>query len=138
MKYPSDVNYIYVLDVIDSLTHKTFDFVDEDKLKVALSKSLTCSKLQELEAKFVIDPLLRDVIYEFDSLPLRRFDVSYINLPISYTKLLSSLVQAPKLDLKSLPDHLKYAFLGEKESLPVIISSKLTALEEEKLIRVLR
>lgn len=37
-----------------------------------------------------------------------------------------------------MPDHLKYAFLGEKETLPVIISNKLSNLEEEKLIQVLR
>ncbi|KAL0300094.1 UNVERIFIED_CONTAM: Transposon Ty3-I Gag-Pol polyprotein [Sesamum calycinum] len=48
------------------------------------------------------------------------------------------LVQAPTLELKELPKHLKYAHLGENNTLPVIISSKLTPLEEEKLIRVLR
>ncbi|KAL0403700.1 UNVERIFIED_CONTAM: Retrovirus-related Pol polyprotein from transposon.6 [Sesamum radiatum] len=46
--------------------------------------------------------------------------------------------QAPTLELKELPKHLKYAFLGENDTLPVIISSKLSTLEEEKLIRVLR
>ncbi|KAL2243646.1 UNVERIFIED_CONTAM: Retrovirus-related Pol polyprotein from transposon 17.6 [Sesamum indicum] len=45
---------------------------------------------------------------------------------------------APALELKELPKHLKYAFLGENKTLLVIISSKLTDLEEEKLIRVLR
>ncbi|KAL0440150.1 UNVERIFIED_CONTAM: Pol polyprotein [Sesamum latifolium] len=47
-------------------------------------------------------------------------------------------VKAPTLELKELPKHLKYAFLGENDTLPVIISSKLSTLEEEKLIRVLR
>ncbi|KAK4385593.1 Retrovirus-related Pol polyprotein from transposon.6 [Sesamum angolense] len=45
---------------------------------------------------------------------------------------------APTLELKELPKHLKYAFLGENDTLPVIISNKLSTLEEEKLIRVLR
>ncbi|KAL0373250.1 UNVERIFIED_CONTAM: hypothetical protein Scaly_1006600, partial [Sesamum calycinum] len=45
---------------------------------------------------------------------------------------------APTLELKELPKHLKYALLGEKDTLPVIVSSKLSTLEEEKLIRVLR
>ena len=48
------------------------------------------------------------------------------------------MIQAPILELKPLPSHLKYAYLGDKETLPVIISSTLTALEEEKLIRVLK
>ncbi|CAN6695643.1 unnamed protein product [Malus baccata var. baccata] len=45
--------------------------------------------------------------------------------------------KAPKLELKSIPEYLKYAFFGEEETLPVIISSQLTAEEMEKLIRVL-
>ncbi|KAL0293177.1 UNVERIFIED_CONTAM: Transposon Ty3-G Gag-Pol polyprotein [Sesamum radiatum] len=52
--------------------------------------------------------------------------------------LTSTQVKAPTLELKELPKHLKYAFLGENDTLPVIISSKLSTLEEEKLIRVLR
>ncbi|KAL0336560.1 UNVERIFIED_CONTAM: hypothetical protein Sradi_4867900 [Sesamum radiatum] len=47
-------------------------------------------------------------------------------------------VEAPTLELKELPKHLKYAFLGENDTLQVIISNKLSTLEEEKLIRVLR
>jgi len=41
------------------------------------------------------------------------------------------------VELKPLPDHLKYAFLGEDETLPVIISSKFTKVQEEKLVDVL-
>lgn len=41
-------------------------------------------------------------------------------------------------ELKELPSHLKYVFLSKDTSKPVIISSTLTPLEEEKLMRVLR
>ncbi|KAL0458209.1 UNVERIFIED_CONTAM: hypothetical protein Slati_0448100 [Sesamum latifolium] len=47
-------------------------------------------------------------------------------------------IGAPALELKELPKHLKYAFFRENNTLLVIISSKLTILEEEKLVRVLR
>ncbi|XP_073061857.1 uncharacterized protein [Primulina eburnea] len=40
--------------------------------------------------------------------------------------------------LKELPSHLCYAFLGEKSTYPVIISSFLTLDEKEKLLSVLR
>ncbi len=53
-------------------------------------------------------------------------------------KLLPSIVQAPKVELKTLPEHLKYAFLGENETLPVIISNKLTEEQEDKLVAVLK
>ncbi|CAN6695209.1 unnamed protein product [Malus baccata var. baccata] len=52
--------------------------------------------------------------------------------------MLPSVDQAPTLELKLLPDHLKYVFLGDDETLPVIVSSSLTTHEEEKLVRVLR
>ena len=59
-------------------------------------------------------------------------------LPISHTKLLPSILQAPEIELKPLPDHLKYVFLGDNKTLPVIIAKDLTLLQEERLIRVLR
>ncbi|GAU23642.1 hypothetical protein TSUD_304170 [Trifolium subterraneum] len=42
------------------------------------------------------------------------------------------------VELKELPSHLKYVFLGENGSNPAIISSSLARLEESKLLRVLR
>ncbi|XP_071924916.1 uncharacterized protein [Coffea arabica] len=45
---------------------------------------------------------------------------------------------APELELKPLPKHLKYAFLGDKETPPVIISAHLSPRQEDNLIRLLR
>ncbi|XP_062093750.1 uncharacterized protein LOC133799768 [Humulus lupulus] len=42
------------------------------------------------------------------------------------------------LKLKSLPEHLCYVYLGEKETLPLVISSLLSKGEVGKLLRVLR
>ncbi|KAK1417158.1 hypothetical protein QVD17_26281 [Tagetes erecta] len=44
----------------------------------------------------------------------------------------------PALELKDLPSHLEYAFLGEGSQLPVIISSDLTEDEKMRLISVLK
>ena len=46
--------------------------------------------------------------------------------------------QPPQLEQKPLPNHLRYVYLGETSTFPVIISESLTAVEEEKLLRVLR
>ncbi|XP_063939802.1 uncharacterized protein LOC135148489 [Daucus carota subsp. sativus] len=46
--------------------------------------------------------------------------------------------QPPELELKPLPDTLKYAFLGPNESYPVIIASNLTTSQEEELLGILR
>ena len=47
-------------------------------------------------------------------------------------------VQPPKPDLKSLPFNLKYSFLGENETFSIIISSKLNAHQEGKLLQTLK
>ena len=49
-----------------------------------------------------------------------------------------SVERLSQLEQKPLPSHLRYAYLEESSTLPVIISESLTAMEEEKLLRVLR
>ncbi|XP_057811356.1 uncharacterized protein LOC131025573 [Salvia miltiorrhiza] len=46
--------------------------------------------------------------------------------------------KTPSLELKPLPEHLKYAFLGEDEAYPVIVSSYLSPHELDQLLNVLR
>ncbi|KAJ0886463.1 putative nucleotidyltransferase, Ribonuclease H [Helianthus annuus] len=53
------------------------------------------------------------------------------------TKLKPSLEEPPALELKVLPKHLKYAYVGEGSTLPVIIASNLTGEQEERLMKVL-
>ena len=70
--------------------------------------------------------------------PFEQQGKSVLPLTLPSEKLLPSVVQAPIVELKMLPDHLKYPFLGENETLPVIISNNLTKEQEEKLIAVLK
>ncbi|XP_044471331.1 uncharacterized protein LOC123200247 [Mangifera indica] len=138
MRFPSNVNSVFVVDVIDSLAQQIFELQDSDNLKVVLNKGLNTRTLQRIQQKLVVDDGLSDTVYELEPFEITRYDVSYISLPVSNSKLLPSIVQAPELELKPLPSHLKYVYLGDNETLPVIISNKLTLLEEEKLIRVFR
>ncbi|XP_070033097.1 uncharacterized protein [Nicotiana tomentosiformis] len=48
-----------------------------------------------------------------------------------------SIEEPPKLELKLLPPHLRYAFLGPNSTLPVIISSGLLDMQKEQLLQVL-
>jgi len=45
---------------------------------------------------------------------------------------------SPSLELKALPKHLKYAYLGEQETLLVIVASNMTNGQEENLMTILR
>ena len=51
---------------------------------------------------------------------------------------ISSKEEEKNPELKELPSHLKYVFINKDVSKPAIISSTLTPLEEEKLMRALR
>ncbi|XP_073137194.1 uncharacterized protein [Henckelia pumila] len=73
---------------------------------------------------------IEDILNSAPELP-QSGDVSYLSLPISNTRRFPSVLQAPVVELKTLPTHLKYVFLGEGETLPVIISSSLEAEQED-------
>nr|GFD47811.1 reverse transcriptase domain-containing protein [Tanacetum cinerariifolium] len=46
--------------------------------------------------------------------------------------------EPPEVELKELPPHLEYAFLGENEKWPVIIAKDLNVNEKSALINVLK
>nr|GFB03355.1 hypothetical protein [Tanacetum cinerariifolium] len=50
----------------------------------------------------------------------------------------SSNDEPPEVELKELPTHLEYAFLGENENWPVIIAKDLSVNEKSALINVLK
>ena len=49
-----------------------------------------------------------------------------------------SIEEDPKLELKALPPHLRYVFLGKDETLQVIIASELNVEKVECLVEVLK
>ena len=46
--------------------------------------------------------------------------------------------QPPKMEQKPLPKHLRYSYIRDASTLPVIILASLTTTEEDKILRVLR
>ncbi|CAN6695191.1 unnamed protein product [Malus baccata var. baccata] len=134
MKFPKDDHSCFSIDVLDELAHDYLDMLEDDPLETTIAQGLgmkpNLAVPKEEHAKLVA---------AFESLPQHRGKPSNpIPIPISTNTLLPSVIQAPVLELKPLSDHLKYVFLGDEETLPVIVSSSLTALEDEKLIRVLK
>ena len=58
--------------------------------------------------------------------------------PRTETSDITSNESTPSLELKALPEHLKYAYLGGRETLPVIIASHLTDQQEDSLMSILK
>ncbi|CAN6554089.1 unnamed protein product [Malus baccata var. baccata] len=149
IKYPGEDHSCFSIDIIDSLAQGYLDDLNDDALEKVITRGM------ELTTKgadssvphgmhglgHVVPPNeeIIEVVAALESSP--KLDGKYTtreSIPISTNKLLPSIIQAPILELKPLLSHLKYIFLGENETLPAIISSSLTAQEEEKLLRVLK
>ena len=80
---------------------------------------------------------------ELESSDLNLDEIEWAANPSSIEMEKSSLTPPPfepppSLELKALPKHLKYAYLGEQETLPVIVASNLTNRQEEDLLATLR
>ncbi|CAN6685717.1 unnamed protein product [Malus baccata var. baccata] len=149
MRYPHDGHSCFFINVIDSWAHEFLDDLSEDALEKTLTQSiglknegLTLRHAYGNNKEHLTVPIqeeLMEMVAALESNP--RYigkPPDLISIPNSTNKLLPSVIQPLSLELKPLPSHLKYVFLGEQETLPVIISSSLTAQEEDKLVRVLR
>ncbi|KAL5582669.1 hypothetical protein UlMin_015111 [Ulmus minor] len=81
-----------------------------------------------------------ECVNNLDALPIFEGPKSlkFKELGVFNVNTISSNKEPPKLKLKELPSHLRYAFLEESSYYHVIINSYLNDLEEEKLLRVLR
>ncbi|XP_023888179.2 uncharacterized protein LOC112000312 [Quercus suber] len=103
---------------------EAFELDGKDGLEVAISKHLE----KENEELALSTDLQETIAALNDFLKLQQSgNVPYITLPVSNDRPLPSVLQAPIPDLKPLPCHLKYVFLRDGGTLPVIISNKLSA-----------
>ncbi|CAN6580929.1 unnamed protein product [Malus baccata var. baccata] len=149
IKYPMDDHSCFAIDIIDSLAQVHLDRMNDDALEMALVHGIGArNKCGGIHATHGMDfnPIavppcgeVVEMVAALESLPSQsgKSLLSILDSVLA-NKLLPSIVQPPTLEFKPLPSHLKYVFLGEDQTLPVIISSSLTAQEEDKLIRVLK
>jgi hypothetical protein len=75
---------------------------------------------------------------EIDDIFLRQQPLIKHNLPVEDLGTTLPPKEDPVFELKPLPDDLKYAYIDDKKIYPVIISSKLSGKEEERLLEILR
>ncbi|KAI3771178.1 hypothetical protein L6452_02337 [Arctium lappa] len=122
-----EVNECYRVDTMEAVIREEGNaVVSDDKLKNALTGADYSTESES--------------VMQLNVLPTykgpRKHVVEDLGTPLPKSQPSSKV--PPQLELKQLPSHLEYAYLGEKETLPVIISAHLTAGDKEKLLRVLR
>ena len=136
MKHPKDVHSLCFMEVVEPVVQEVFNvYGGDDSLKSVLENALGQAELDfELsdELKEAVMALSEGAMYA--SIPA----MGQVKLEIPTEKLVPSVERAPELELKPLPENLKYAFLGEGETLPVVISSSLSVEQEQRLVDVIR
>ncbi|XP_022875808.1 uncharacterized protein LOC111394287 [Olea europaea var. sylvestris] len=128
-RFQSEPDSCMQIDVIKEVVSETFKLDHpQDPLEACLVHSQDLPSEKEEAEEYA----------RYLAAILPFFKQSRLELSERPTTPLPSIQQAPTLELKQLPTHLRYAYLGEKNSLPVIISNSLTEVEEDQLLRVLR
>jgi len=115
--------------------------INDQTFKVNSIENLTCEHEQsmeiEIEAEFDL---------EFEDFNLGQIVDSAVDwassTSIPHHRIenvdIASNEATPSLELKALPEHLKYAYLDGREALPVIIASHLTEQQEDSLMSILK
>ncbi|KAJ9567607.1 hypothetical protein OSB04_003573 [Centaurea solstitialis] len=108
MGLPPSMDDIYIADALETVFSKKMVVDDED------------ARIIE-EIFDASEPFLKNVAVE--AIPATKED---------------EVAAPPKVDLKPLPSNLKYAFLGDNDTYPVIVNASLSSCELDKLLVILR
>ena len=122
------------VNMIESVVQNYVDHVSyDDPLKSCLISPSCVEEVTTSGLEFLHSIIEYNEVMEANgSAP--RFE----KLPPIEDGVLPSEEKPPKLKLKPLPLHLKYAFLGVEDTFLVIISSSLESNQENKLLEILR
>jgi hypothetical protein len=133
MRHQNENPQCYRVDVIENIVEET-SRIEAPTLPIekVIVNSITTSETNQ-------EPEIEEVVRHLEALKIDEVEKKIEELNV--TKLGDSKEEPsppPATEPKELPEHLKYVFLGGQSMHPAIISSSLTELEEEKLMRVLR
>ncbi|KAL5542872.1 hypothetical protein UlMin_010582 [Ulmus minor] len=125
MKFPNEVEECSALSLVDSLVSERFAECCSSPMQSAMGENSDSKEQAEVECSWA------ETKQRIQAEPLDMSSREF-KLPKS------SIEEPPTLELKPLPSHLRYAYLGEVSTLPVIISAQLSETQEEQLLKVLR
>ena len=122
------------VNMIESVVQNYVDHVSYDEpLKSCLVSPSCVEKVTTSELEF-----LHSIIEHIEVMEANVWAPRFEKLPPIEDRVLPLKDKPPNLELKPLPSHLKYAFLGVEDTFPVIISSSLEPNQENKLLEILR
>ena len=134
IKGMGDEEDVCEVNMVDSVVQKYLDNISyDDPLMSCLVSPSWDEEVTISESEF-----LHSIIEHNEVLEVNGWAPKFEPLPPIEDKALPSEERPPKLELKPLPSHLKYAFLGVEETFPIIISYSLELDQENKLLEILK
>ncbi|GKA87049.1 reverse transcriptase domain-containing protein [Tanacetum coccineum] len=133
----SNDNTCFSIDVIDEILEEDFDALLDEGSKILHSIEGTLL-VEEIFSKF--DEFMAMTVDENSESESDTEEPPFEKITINTDYKIKTSLEEPltDLELKPLPDNLKYVFLEELSFLSVIISSKLSTQNKSKLVSVLK
>ena len=126
IKHPHDTDSCFRVDMLEAIVSS--QLVPSEPLETSLTHDDPSSYEDETVQEYV------KWMNSFGPNRIKYFE----SLGASPRQLTLSIEKPPIVEEKQLPSHLRYAYLGEESTLPVIISSSLSNMEEGKLLKNLK
>ena len=125
VRHPIESDTCFIVEIVEAIVSSQSGLTDPLEISLVHSESEELGEEAEEYVKWMVS---------FQ--PNRR--KYYEPLGKNTQTLVPSFEQPPKMEQNPLPSYLRYAYLGDASTLPVIILTSLIAIEEGKLLRVLR
>ncbi|XP_026458789.1 uncharacterized protein LOC113359354 [Papaver somniferum] len=128
-----DDSDLHEINMIESLIQDSLpDILSVDPLQACLDNF----DLDLLDSKYISE--VHSLLESVPPMDIAKWQNAVESHPLSDSESAPIPDESPKLDLKPLPDTLKYAFLDPSETFPVIIASCLDTEQESQLLEVLK
>ncbi|XP_070019911.1 uncharacterized protein [Nicotiana sylvestris] len=134
MRIPHEYESISVIDVVDEVEDAVEIKTEEKCLGEALAAILVNFDSKDMEG-YMESVNALEGLGSYTYAPV-KFSLDLENRATPLAK--PSIIEPPQLELKPLPPHLRYKFLGSNDTLPLIISSLLNDVQVEQLLEVLK
>ncbi|XP_019226885.1 PREDICTED: uncharacterized protein LOC109208258 [Nicotiana attenuata] len=134
MKLPHEYESISVIDVVDEVEDAVEMKMEEQCLGEALETILVNFDGKDMEGYMESVNALEG--YGSYTYAPAKLSLDLENRATPPAK--PSIIEPPQLELKPIPPHLRYKFLGSNDTLPVIVSSLLNDVQVEQLVEVLK
>ncbi|XP_075105079.1 uncharacterized protein LOC142179249 [Nicotiana tabacum] len=131
MRQPSEFANCSLIEAVDVIME------EKDEALNAKDPLVAClMNLEEVDSEDLAEWVLS---FEGQGYSKRELEFDPLHLEERKTRPAKpSIEEPPQLELKPLPSHLRYAFLGPSSTLPIIILSGLLDVQVEQLLQVLK